>query len=70
MPIHSNPARARPRFPGPHEQEAAGGYPSPAAPEPDHWTDTLQRRCDQAALLIVLFAAAWFGSGSIGATLP
>ena len=83
MTRHSNPARFGPTSHGPREQGEAATFPA-ASPElltpsplilslskeTQAWIRAVNRRCDQASLLLILIAVLWFGTASIGAALP
>ena len=72
---HSNPARTT-TTPCPRAGQTGGGdegspiAPAGLSPETLTWLRTVNRRCDQASLLLILIAVLWFGTASIGAALP
>ena len=72
---HSNPARTT-TTPCPRAVQTGGGEegsqlaPVGLSPETRTWIRAVNRRTDQATALLILLAVLWFGTASLGASIP
>lgn len=53
-----------------HLERVEGLAPAGLSPEAREWIAWVQRRCDQAAIVLVFLIGLWFLTASIGASLP